>query len=326
MSASATPKSARQLVAITGATGFIGRTIAEAARRDGWPVRALVGRPDAALAAHGIDQVAGRLEDEASLRRLVANAGVVIHCAGAIKARTTSAFHVVNAVGTERLLAAMTETAQSSRLILMSSLAAREPALSAYAGSKRAGEAATLADATANARDLCIIRPPAVYGPGDRATLGLFRALGRRLALLPGRSDARFSLIYVEDLAALVIALLDKPAWGGRIVEPDDGRVGGYRWADLAAVAGRHLRRSIRPLHLPAGLLWGPVKIYEAAMRLAGSVPTVSTSKLRELFHRDWVCRLTPSAACACWQPHVQFSEGFARTWAWYSYHGWLKV
>ena len=168
MSASATPKSARQLVAITGATGFIGRTIAEAARRDGWPVRALVGRPDAALAAHGIDQVAGRLEDEASLRRLVANAGVVIHCAGAIKARTTSAFHVVNAVGTERLLAAMTETAQSSRLILMSSLAAREPALSAYAGSKRAGEAATLADATANARDLCIIRPPGDAGSVPR--------------------------------------------------------------------------------------------------------------------------------------------------------------
>ena len=315
---------AQQLVVITGATGFIGRTIAAAARRDGWPVRGLVRQPDAALAAEGIDLVTGALEDEASLRRLVAGAGFVIHCAGAIKARTAEAFHTVNAAGTERLLAAMAQVAQPSRLILMSSLAAREPSLSAYAASKRAGETIALADADTTARDLCIVRPPAVYGPGDLTTLGLFRTLGSRLALLPGRSDARFSLIFVEDLAELASALLRKPSWGGQIIEPDDGQVGGYRWADLVAVAGRHLRRSVRPCYLPAGLLWGPVKAYEAVTRLAGSVPTVSTDKLRELFHRDWVCRQMPPAACTCWQPRVQFSEGFARTWSWYTRSGWI--
>ena len=315
----------RELVAITGATGFIGRTIAEAVRRQGWPVRALVRQPDAALSAQGVDLVIGTLEDQSSLRRLVADAGFVVHCAGAIKARTAQAFHAVNAAGTERLLAAMTQTAPSSKLLLMSSLAAREPSLSAYAASKRAGETVALADAAAGSRDLCIVRPPAVYGPGDRATLGLFRTLGRRFALLPGRSDARFSLIYVEDLAALAVALLRKPVWGGQIIEPDDGQLGGYRWADLVAAAGEYLRRSVRPCYLPAALLWGPVRVYEAAMRLAGSVPAVSTDKLRELFHRDWVCRLKP-AGCACWQPRVQFTDGFARTWSWYTRNGWIRA
>ena len=50
-----------------------------------------------------------------------------------------------------------------------------------------------------------ILRPPAVYGPGDRGTLPLLRSLTQSLAVIPGTSTSRFSLIYVDDLARIIV-------------------------------------------------------------------------------------------------------------------------
>src|SRR3546814_7549639 len=71
-----------------------------------------------------------------------------------------------------------------------------------------------------DARGLCwqALRPPVVYGPGDRATLPLFRQFARGLVLRPS-GGGRFSMLYVEDLAAAVAALLDQ---GG----PASGEIG----------------------------------------------------------------------------------------------------
>ena len=84
-----------------------------------------------------------------------------------------------------------------------------------------------------------IVRPPAVYGPGDRATLPIFQQLGRGLLLAPATRAARFSLIHVADLARLLATLALRPSAAARQpLEPDDGRAGGYGWSDLAAMAG----------------------------------------------------------------------------------------
>src|SRR3546814_1260007 len=86
-----------------------------------------------------------------------------------------------------------------------SSLAAREPALSAYARSKRAGEDA-LRQILGTRAD--ILRPAAVYGPGDRETLIFFQLA--RLARVPllGNERARISVIQVEDLCAAIVSAL----------------------------------------------------------------------------------------------------------------------
>jgi nucleoside-diphosphate-sugar epimerase len=170
----------------------------------------------------------------------------------------------------------------------------------------------------------CIVRPPAVYGPGDRATLSLFRALRHRLAFLPGDAEARFSLIYVDDLARAIGRLLDWPDWDGSVVEPDDGHSGGYRWADLTAVASAHLGHRVRPVHLPQAVLWVPVGLYQEIARLFGAAPMVTIEKLRELFHRDWVCRLLPDCFAGMCRGATQFTDGFAVTWRWYLCNRWL--
>ena len=164
-------------VAVTGGTGFIGREVIRRLLENGWLVRALTRRCDPGLEQMGVTTISGALEDEASLARLVEGATAVVHCAGAVTAPNAATFHLVNAVGAARVMAAAA-TLTRPRFLLLSSLAAREPALSAYASSKRLGED-QVRRAAGERIELCILRPPAVYGPGDRATLPVFRQLRR---------------------------------------------------------------------------------------------------------------------------------------------------
>ena len=309
-------------IAVTGGTGFIGREVIRRLLENGWPVRALTRRSDPGLERIGVATIGGALEDEASLARLVEGATAVVHCAGVVAASSPAAFRLVNAVGAARVMAAAAATSTRPRFLLVSSLAAREPALSAYASSKRLGEDQVRRAADKRV-DLCILRPPAVYGPGDRATLPIFRQLRRGLLFVPAVAEARFSLIYVEDLADLVIRLLRQSDWGG-VVEPDDGRAGGYRWQDLAEIAGRHLGRRVRIVALPRTILWPVAAVGQAVGATLGRSPAISLGKLRELFHSDWVSRTAVRPALAGWSAHTTFETGFARTVGWYEQNGWL--
>jgi nucleoside-diphosphate-sugar epimerase len=310
-------------VAVTGGTGFIGREIIRRLVECGWPVRALTRRNDPGLEQAGVATIWGALEDEAALARLVEDATAVVHCAGAISAADPAAFRWVNAAGAARLAAAAAAAAARPRFLLLSSLAAREPALSPYAESKRLGEEQV--KRTAGERiEFYILRPPAVYGPRDRATLPVFRQLKRGLLFVPALPDARFSLIHVDDLAELVIQLLKTAAWGGRTLEPDDGRPGGYRWRDLAEIAGRQLGRRVRTIALRRSMLWPAAAIGQAVGATLGRPPRLSLGKLHELFHSDWVCRGASSSPLPGWSARTTFENGFVRTLAWYERHRWL--
>ena len=94
---------------------------------------------------------------------------------------------------------------QPPRLLLLSSLAAREPELSWYAASKRGGEELLK---THTGLDWIVLRPPAVYGPGDKEMLPVFRAMSRGIAPVPGETTSRISLVHVNDLVMAVIALV----------------------------------------------------------------------------------------------------------------------
>jgi nucleoside-diphosphate-sugar epimerase len=310
------------LVAVTGGSGFIGRRIVHRLAEDGWRVRALVRRPDSGLSDIGAETVHGTLEDAASACALADSADVVVHCAGAIRAPNQETFVQINRDGTLRIAQAIIAQPRPPRLLLMSSLAARAPELSAYAASKRMAEDA-VRQVLGGQADFCIVRPPAVYGPGDRATLPIFRQIQRGLLLVP-TGDTRFSLLYVEDVAEIVAHLLEAPSWNGEVIEPDDGR-GGYCWTDLARIAGDHLHRRVRTVPLPWLALWLPAAIAELMGAVLKRAPMITLGKLRELYHADWVCQATSGTLLlAGLPPRVAFDNGFAATLAWYKERQWL--
>ncbi len=307
-------------IALTGGTGFIGGRLIERLTAAGHRVRALARRPSALAARPGLEIVEGELFDDQALRRLCAGVGGVVHCAGLTRARRAADFARINAEGTRRLAAAAAANAPDAPFVLLSSLAARAPALSPYAASKRAAEDA-LAEVVPRLRWVAL-RPPAVYGPGDRATLPILRQLARPLALVPGRSEQRFSLIHVDDLADAVVALLGVAGrLEGQVLELHDGRAGGYGWADLAACCAA--AGPARVIHLPRPLLAGAAGIATALARVTGGAPQLSPGKVAELYHPDWVCRDNPVTELCGWRPRIQIDRGFPATLAWYKDRDW---
>lgn len=308
-------------IALTGGTGFIGRHVIAALLDSGFTVRALVRDRNRADTLDGVELITGSLEDSAALSSLCSGARAVIHIAGAISARHRAEFDAVNVDGTARLVAAAVERAVG-RFVLVSSLAAREPTLSDYGASKRAGEH-VLRDV---GRDLSwsILRPPAVYGPGDRGTLPLIRQLTRRLAIVPGDKNCRFSLIFIEDLAQAIVAMVRDGAPAGQIHEIDDGVYGGYSWRDLALVASRTNGRTVRCLFIPRMVADIVALGIAGAARLMGRIPEIGPGKVAELYHHDWVCRNNPVEAATSWRAVSDFGAGFPVTVDWYKGKGWL--
>ena len=180
-------------IAITGATGFIGSALIERLIATGRHIQALV-RP---ASAHkqpvngAVQWIKGDLDNSDSLRQLVHGAEVIIHCAGIVRSATREQFNRVNVDGVSRLAQAVSEQQPAPRFLLISSLAAREPQLSAHAASKQQGERA-LMDSSGNT-EWTVFRPTAVYGPGDREIMPVLRWMARGVAPLLGSGNGRFS-------------------------------------------------------------------------------------------------------------------------------------
>jgi nucleoside-diphosphate-sugar epimerase len=308
---------APSLVALTGATGFIGAALLSHLTGSGWPVRALhrprAGRVLASLP--GVEWLAGDLEDPDALGALVAGADAVIHCAGAVRGARQADFDRVNAEGAGRVAEAAARVPGAPRLLLMSSLAARMPALSHYAGSKWRGECAV--KAAAETLRWTVLRPPAVFGPGDRELRPLFRCIASGFAPVPGGTPGRFSLLHVDDLATAVLHWLAADTGYGETFELDDGRPGGYDWDTVVTLAGRALRRGrpVRRVPIPRPVLALAALANLGAARLLGYAPMLTPGKVREITHPDWLCDSHAFARATGWRPTIGLESGLARAY-----------
>ena len=309
------------VVALTGATGFIGGHLAAALHREGYAVRALARSPKPKLGGTGVHIVQGSLDDEASLADLLRGVDSVVHAAGVLQAPCQAAYRQVNVNGTA-CLARLAAERDARHFLLISSIAARQPRLSRYAESKAMAEAAVLRFSDRLA--LTIVRPPAVYGPGDRMILPVIDRLSRGWLLAPADSAARFSLIYVSDLVELILTLLAPTAPRHVVLEPDDGRVNGYAWRDLATIAEASLGRRVRVVGLQRGPLLALASVLEGYARLRGQHSPLSRDKVKELFYPDWVCDTRSLVIVPAWRPITELGLGLQNTLSWYRSAGWL--
>lgn len=303
-------------LALTGGTGFIGRALARQLADNGWHVRALC-RPESwnrTFALTGVNWIQGSLEDEASLHRLLNGADAAIHCAGNIRGMARADFDRTNVRGTQTLVHAATRQAVP-RLLLLSSLAAREPSLSHYAASKREGER-VLAE-KGGEMAWTIFRPPAVYGPEDRALRPLFQWFERGIAPIPAHSQGRFSVIYIDDLLEAVIASLPCPATHYRTFALHDGRTNGYNWEQLTEIAASLCGRPVRRLHIPLTVLHTIAAMSITLSRIRRHPPMLSPGKVRELIHPNWVCDNTALTQATGWEPRIPLEAGLQRTMGW---------
>jgi uncharacterized protein YbjT (DUF2867 family) len=299
-------------LAVTGGTGFVGTHFLRAATGAGFEVRALTRgwKPP----EDGIDWVDGALDRPETLARLCAGADAVVHIAGAINAPGRAGFEMVNVAGTAAMIDAARK-AKVRRFVHLSSLAAREPKLSDYGWSKVRSERLV----GASGLDWTIVRPPAVYGPGDRETLELFKMARRGLVALPPRG--RFSVIHVEDLCRLLLVLIEEPDTIGEIYEPDDGRPGGWEHRHFARTLGRLYGRRALTLAMPRPVLRAAARVDRLLRRGRAKL---TPDRVSYFCHPDWVCAPERHPPRALWTAQVRTPTGLKETADWYRQQGWL--
>ena len=298
-------------LAVTGATGFVGGHLLDAAATAGHQVAALTRRPQPPR--DGVEWIAGALDDRIALDRLVEGADAVIHVAGVVNAPDAAGFEAGNVLGTGVVLAAA-ENAGIARFVHTSSLAAREPLLSHYGASKARSEALV----AASSRSTAIVRPPAIYGPGDRELLEMFRMARKGFVLLP--PAGRLSLLHAADLARLLIALAAPTAPTG-ILEPDDGHPGGYSHVEFGHALGKAVGRPVRTLSMPGPVLGLAARIDRLAR---GAKAKLTPDRAGYLRHPDWVATPERSPPPELWSAQILTPQGLADTTAWYRTAGWL--
>ena len=301
-------------VALTGATGFIGNRVARRLLANGCKLKALTRATSnrSHLSGFNIHWVEGGLENLESLRRLVHGADAVIHCAGAVRGATQAHFDRLNIDGVARLVRAAVEQHPLPRFLLLSSLAARQPDISPYASSKRQGEAVLAAHA--GQMQWAVLRPPSVYGPGEKEMMPLLRWMTRGIAITLGSGKGRFSLLYADDLAEAIQKLLYTDDLPKKVFEIHDGRPGGYAWKDVIDAVGRLNDKRVHCLHLPVAGLKIVAKLNLFMARLLGYEPLFTPGKLNLLMHPDWVSDDTSLTQETGWAPRVSLEEGLRRT------------
>ena len=297
-------------LAVTGATGFVGRALVERALAAGHTLRALTRRPQ--RPRDGVVWIDGALDRPESLATLVDGADAIVHVAGVVSTPTRAGFVAGNIDGTRAVLAAAGR-AGVRRFVHVSSLSAREPDLSLYGWSKAEAEALV----QASRLDWSIVRPSGVYGPGDMEMRDLFRAARLGLALLPPRGIV--SLVAVDDLARLLLALAVRSV-APAIYEVDDGHP--LTHAAMAQAIGRAVgRRRIAKLHLPKPVLMAGARLDRA---LRGTGAKLTADRVGYLSHPDWSARPDLSPPPALWTPQIALEAGLAETARWYRANGLL--
>lgn len=272
------------LIAVTGATGFVGRHVIRSLLNAGYLVRALVRSPSklADFVHENLSICQGGLGE--CDKKFVQGADIVLHMAGLIKAKTRSIMMATNRDATHQL-AIQAQSAGVNRFILLSSQTAAQPQLSDYASSKRAGEEVIR---LAFQGQLVIIRAPAVFGPGDKATKPFFDFIEKgRLPVVGGQGwqNRKMAMVYVKDLANDITRRAVQGDYDGQTIVPCS--VPALTWPDFASNAGQALGISVKTIAVPVPVIKTIAGLTSITSRIFG-LGHLTLGKLREFRYEDW--------------------------------------
>ncbi len=300
---------------LTGASGFLGSHIIDILLEKGIPVHALL-RQSSSLK---------NMPDECSISRVdfmnpdsmaldFTGTDVIIHAAGATSAASQEEFDRANALVTKNLLTARDKYAKNALFIYISSQAATGPAGSGpvtdYGRSKLLGEFAVK-----DTDNWVIVRPPAIFGSRDPASLPIMKLALRGFFLSPWINNGGFCLVYVSDLTRLIAELPEYPETAGKILEPSYGRL--FSWKDFHELLEKAAGRKILHLRIPPVLMHTAGFMSEAFASLSGRTPFFCRDKCRELLASEWPLEDGLTRRLTGWEPAIPVEDAMKSTLQW---------
>lgn len=324
-------------VALTGASGYTGGRLLMALLGRGHEVQALV-RPTSvtpALRASGARLVEGELSQPRALELLMGGAEAAIHVAAVYRTagHPESYYRDVNVCGTERLLEAA-RRAGVARFVHTSTVGvhgdvavppADENAPIApgdvYQATKAEAEALALEYHRRHALPVVVVRPGAIYGPGETRLLKLFRAIARGRYAIVGSGKPFYHLVYIDDLVdGFLLALSCPEAIGQAFI------VAGPRYvsqSELAALIAKATGGRVLPFRIPAAPIQWAGDLCEAVCVPLGIEPPLHRRRV-DFWTKSRAFSIDKARRLLGYAPKVDVEEGIARTAAWYREAGWL--
>ncbi|MCZ6872529.1 MAG: NAD-dependent epimerase/dehydratase family protein [bacterium] len=321
---------------VTGGTGFIGSHLVASLIARGWRVRCLV-RPTSQrkpLAAYDVEYIVGALQDRESLRYAVRDIDVVFHLAGATRVRVATDYERINSLGTQNLIEACAASSPHLRkFLLISSIAAAGPSRTGtaltedqppcpagpYGRSKLLAEEIVLA--YKEHLPVIVLRPSAIYGPGDTDFFQLFQAI--KYGILPhiGRQDLHLDLCFVSDLVHRIVTAAEHRNGLGDVFF-----LGGtcHTWRTFGHAIGQQMGVRPRELRLPRALVLAIASLADGWAILRQQPSILGRANLTERLQPFWVCDDQKAAGAFGHTPRTQLSDGIAQTLCWYRQAKWL--
>jgi nucleoside-diphosphate-sugar epimerase len=279
--------------------------------------------------------VEGDLADGRGLASLVEGAQALIHVAAVYRTagHRDSYYRDVNVGGTERLLEAAIRSGVR-RFVHTSSVGvhghvetppADETAPLApgdiYQATKAEGERLALQYHGRGGLLVTVVRPGAIYGPGETRLLKLFRAIARGRYAIVGSGRPYYHPVYIDDLVSGFLLALDRPEAPGEAF-----LIAGPRYvsqSELAAIIARHTHGRVLPFRIPAWPVQLAGDLCEALCVPFGIEPPLHRRRV-DFWTKSRAFSIEKARRLLGYAPEVDVEEGVARTAAWYSKEGWL--
>jgi nucleoside-diphosphate-sugar epimerase len=324
-------------VALTGASGYTGGRLLEALRERGDEVAVLV-RPESVserLRSRASRVVEGRLGDAAAASRLVEGAEAVLHVAAVYRTagHPDSYYREVNVIGTERLLEASAR-AGVRRFVHTSTVGVhghveRPPADESapfapgdiYQATKAEAEVLALDFHRKRGLPVAVVRPGAIYGPGETRLLKLFRTIARGRYAIVGTGRSFYHPVYIDDLVSGFLLALDRPeAVGEAFLVCGPSYVS---QSDLAALVAKHTGGRVLPFRIPAKPIQWAGDLVEAICVPLGLEPPLHRRRV-DFWTKSRAFTIEKARRLLGYDPKVELDEGIRRTAASYREAGWL--
>lgn len=331
----------KKKIFITGASGFVGSHLTEAAQLLGLEVHAAVRNSSKTTDIEPfVDKfVYPNLGNTEDLLKLFDQEkySYIIHAAAMTKTKSEELMKSVNVGYTEALLqAALKADMPLERIAYVSSLAAIGPIpyaseglidesfpyhpLTVYGRSKKESEL-MIQDNFTDER-ISIFRPTAVYGPREKDIFILFDTMRRGLDPYIGTNPQKLSFIYVKDLVDVLLKGVMTPQEGMQFYNISDGQV--YSRYAMAEIYKDLFQKKLWRMHVPLGLVKGIAQISQFLYRNSPKTPVIYPERLGELTAENWGVDITHAQSQLGFDPKYLLEDGLKESLLWYKENKWL--